>query len=444
MNQTTAVALEKAYQLIRAGNLREARAILLPILRANQNIADAWYLLAHALTDPEKRLIAFQEVLRLEPANPSAKKQVAKLLAARAAVSKQKERKKQLGFGAMMGCMGLMGTTTFLLCLMMAGTAWWFSRNDIHTVAAATLIATAASSPTRQPEPTQTLVPLPSATLIAPTISAVIVKRAEEQVLSPITSTPAATASAQATVDVRLTPKYWREWPNVPTLSAKAKGILKAAAGNPALDFSTFSRVGDCQLTTGTFLGGYVTGKYPIPDGLGPTVAYFHNAIITESITASNGLGVNSVLNPIFAAGAGHNECGADETPLDCELRIRHPVIVVVAMGTNWVPHAEISFEKYLRMVVDRVLETGALPILATKADNVEQDWKLNLAIAQVAYDYDLPMVNVWRSVQDLPNHGLEAPKNIYLTGNAWSRRNHVWLQTLDETRLFFEKNPQK
>ncbi len=148
-------------------------------------------------------------------------------------------------------------------------------------------------------------------------------------------------------------------------------------------------------------------------------------------------MGVNSVLNPIFAAGAGHNECSADETPLNCELRIRRPAVVVVAMGTNWVPHAEVSYEKYLRQVVERILQTGALPILATKADNIEGDWKLNEAAAQVAYDYDLPLVNVWRSVQDLPNHGLELPKNIYLTGDAWMRRNSVWLQTLDETRLF-------
>ena len=141
---------------------------------------------------------------------------------------------------------------------------------------------------------------------------------------------------------------------------------------------------------------------------------------------------MNSVLNPMFGLSAGYNECGANETPLDCELRIRKPVVVMVAMGTNWVPHAEVSYEKYLRMLVDRILASGALPILATKADNIEQDWKLNEAAAQVAYDYDLPLVNVWRSVQDLPNHGLESPKNIYLTGDAWMRRNRIWLETLD------------
>jgi len=109
-------------------------------------------------------------------------------------------------------------------------------------------------------------------------------------------------------------------------------------------------------------------------------------------------------------------------------------------MGTNWMPNGELSFEKYLRVVVERILETGALPILATKADNIEGDWKLNQAIAQVAYDYELPLVNVWRSVQDLPNHGLESPKNIYLSGDGWMRSNYAWLDMLEKVRKVIAK----
>jgi hypothetical protein len=111
-------------------------------------------------------------------------------------------------------------------------------------------------------------------------------------------------------------------------------------------------------------------------------------------------------------------------------------------MGTNWSSHAEISYEKYLRQVVDRILETGALPILSTKADNVEEDWKLNEVTARVAYEYDLPLVNVWRAVQFLPNHGLdpESPKGVYLTGDGWLVRNDAWLRTLDLVRHTIEQ----
>jgi pimeloyl-ACP methyl ester carboxylesterase len=83
-NQTTA-AIQNAYQLIKAGKHREAQAILIPIVREDQDIADAWYLLGFALGDPEKRLYAFQQVLRIDPSNQPAQKQIARLLAEKSA-----------------------------------------------------------------------------------------------------------------------------------------------------------------------------------------------------------------------------------------------------------------------------------------------------------------------------------------------------------------------
>jgi hypothetical protein len=244
------------------------------------------------------------------------------------------------------------------------------------------------------------------------------------------------TNSFSPTPDSRLKPNYWREWPVSPDLSPRAREILQKAILNPDLDLHTFSKVGDCQMTSGTFLNGFANGIYSIPDGYDETVSWFSNSMKSESVTAANGLGISSVLNPMFGLAAGNTQCQNNETPLDCELRSSQPVVVLIAMGTNWAPNAELSFENYLRVVVERIMETGAIPILATKADNIEQDWKLDLAIAQVAYDYDLPLVNVWRSVQDLPNHGLESPKNIYLTGDGWMRTNYAWLDILEKVRL--------
>ncbi len=244
------------------------------------------------------------------------------------------------------------------------------------------------------------------------------------------------TASPTSTPDTRLTAHYWREWSIVPELSPHAEAILQKAIMNA--DPHSFSKVGDCQMTSGTFLAGYANGKYMIPAGYEDTVAWFAESMLSESVTAERGLGISSVLNPMFGLSAGYDQCLRNETPLDCELRTRRPMVVLIGMGTNWIPNAAVSFEKYLRQVVDTVLETGALPILATKADNVEGDWKLNEAIAQVAYDYDLPLVNVWRSVHDLPGKGLE--RKIYLTPDGWMRRNQAWLLTLDRVR---EKLPE-
>ena len=258
-------------------------------------------------------------------------------------------------------------------------------------------------------------------------------------VVATATDVPSATPALVATPtdDTRLLSRYWREWPIIPDFSPKAKQILSQARRNQLLDLTGFSKVGDCQMVSGIFLGGYARGQYPIPSGREATVTWFAESMMRDSVTSSVGLGVNSVLNPMFGYAAGHQECEPKESPIACELRLSRPVVVMIAMGTNWKPNAEVSFEKHLRILVEQILEFGSLPILSTKADNVEMDWKLNLAIAKVAYDYDIPLVNVWRAVQDLPDRGLmPPPKDTYLSPDGWMRRNRVWLETLNHLHL--------
>ncbi len=137
----------------------------------------------------------------------------------------------------------------------------------------------------------------------------------------PSTVTLTLVHSGTPTPDTRLTAHYWREWATVPELSERARTILQYAIMNSELDLHIFSKVGDCQMTSGTFLGGFANGKYPIPEGYKATVKWFSVSMESESITAANGLGINSVLNPLFGRAAGYSQCGRHETPLDCELR---------------------------------------------------------------------------------------------------------------------------
>lgn len=71
--------LQKAYEAIQAGKRNEAFLILEPIIRVRPNNADAWYLLGFVLLDHEKRIHAFEQVLRLDPDNQPAQRQLAKL-----------------------------------------------------------------------------------------------------------------------------------------------------------------------------------------------------------------------------------------------------------------------------------------------------------------------------------------------------------------------------
>ncbi|NWF69681.1 MAG: tetratricopeptide repeat protein [Chloroflexi bacterium] len=65
--------LDRAYQLIEADNLSEARAILGPLVAQEPNNADAWWLYAHALDDPGQARSALQNVLRINPDYPEAR-----------------------------------------------------------------------------------------------------------------------------------------------------------------------------------------------------------------------------------------------------------------------------------------------------------------------------------------------------------------------------------
>ena len=80
MDQTTAAALQNAYQHIKAGKRQEAQALLLPLVRANPNLAEAWYLLGYALTDADKRLDCFRQVVRIDPGNQAAQREITRLL----------------------------------------------------------------------------------------------------------------------------------------------------------------------------------------------------------------------------------------------------------------------------------------------------------------------------------------------------------------------------
>ena len=86
------------------------------------------------------------------------------------------------------------------------------------------------------------------------------------------------------------------------------------------------------------------------------------------------------------------------------------------------------------------------LPILATKADNLEKDNSINAAIVRLAYEYDLPLWNYWAAVQGLPHQGLQtdgahltwAPNHFEDPANmkfAWPVRNLTALQALDAVR---------
>jgi predicted Zn-dependent protease len=79
MNDKTTTILQKANELIETGRPQEALVMLSRLIRADADIAEAWYLLGLALDDSPKKLYAFRQVLRLDPSNRAAQEQVDRL-----------------------------------------------------------------------------------------------------------------------------------------------------------------------------------------------------------------------------------------------------------------------------------------------------------------------------------------------------------------------------
>ena len=103
-------------------------------------------------------------------------------------------------------------------------------------------------------------------------------------------------------------------------------------------------------------------------------------------------------------------------------------------METGFEGRTAAVYEQYMRQIIEYALAQGALPILATKADNFEGDHSINLTTARLALEYDLPLWNFWRAAQPLPNHGMDAVRNdkFHISVEAWNVRSFTGLQALD------------
>jgi hypothetical protein len=239
----------------------------------------------------------------------------------------------------------------------------------------------------------------------------------------------------------------WMEMPVVPTgVSDRARQIYEHGLlqGN---DPTHFSIIGDCQNVSSYFLSTFDNpGDYSLGDEyayLQPTIEYYQGSFSRVSLAVRGGFNAAAVISPLRSD---PKSCNPNESPLDCELRTWNPSVVIVSMETWWSDKPAEEYDKYMRRVLDRIIETGALPIIATKADNLEGDHAINATVAQIAYEYEIPLWNFWAAVQPLPAHGL-TDDGFHLTfarnffddpsrmKTAWPWRNLTALQTLDSVR---------
>ena len=246
----------------------------------------------------------------------------------------------------------------------------------------------------------------------------------------------------------------WKQMPAVPTEISDSMRAVYEHGLEMGNDPTHFSIIGDCQNVSSYFLSVF---EHPDQFSLGeeysylqPTIDYYQGSFARKSLAVKGGFNVAAILSPLRSD---PKSCNKNESPLDCELRMWKPSVVFVSMETWWSEKPAEVYDKHMRQIIDRILETGAVPIIATKADNLEGDHSINSTIAQIAYDYEIPLWNFWTAVQPLPNHGLSSD-HFHLTfarnffddrvrmKSAWPWRNLTALQTLDVVRRGLMEQP--
>ncbi|MBN2557056.1 MAG: SGNH/GDSL hydrolase family protein [Anaerolineales bacterium] len=266
----------------------------------------------------------------------------------------------------------------------------------------------------------------------------------EEQTTAPAASQSMSTATVLA--EAASDPDAWMELPVIPEFSSRAVEIYLQgmAMGN---DPHAFAKVGDCQNVPSMYLS-----MFDIPNAfslgveyadLQVTIDWYAGSFARESEAVRRGFNAASLVSAFWSD---PEVCEPGETPLQCEIRLHNPSIAIISLETWWEGAPE-NYEGYLRNIVEETIDAGVLPVLATKADNVEGDHHINRIIAMLAAEYDIPLWNFWRAVQPLPNHGL-SEDGFHLTfaasyfddpermESAWPWRNLTALQVLDAARI--------
>jgi LysM repeat protein len=175
----------------------------------------------------------------------------------------------------------------------------------------------------------------------------------------------------------------------------------QALGNNP----HAFSKVGDCNSELPFFLGRFDSGDYELGPYayLQPAIDHFGGSFGRQSMAVWTGSHAWSVLDPIWARPA---LCLPGESPLGCEFRLHRPSVVLIRLGTNEA-HSPALFEQHMRAIIEYAMAQGVIPVLGTKADQLEGSDRINDIVRQLAAEYEMPLWDFGRVAGTVPGRGL-------------------------------------
>jgi hypothetical protein len=195
---------------------------------------------------------------------------------------------------------------------------------------------------------------------------------------------------------------------------------------------NVFTTVGDSNTVNGDFMrpvgmDGYCDlGEYT---HLQETIDFFmtveprpeqENSFLNDSVAAVMGLSTAGALDPFWSE---PYICKRNENPLNCEYRLVRPSVALIMLGQVDINYSEIDTETYrsnMEQIVQTTIDQGVIPVLSTivflpeREAQWEQSMQFNWVLVDIAEVYEIPIINLWRAVQTLPNSGI-GPDNSHL-----------------------------
>jgi hypothetical protein len=222
----------------------------------------------------------------------------------------------------------------------------------------------------------------------------------------------------------------------VPKITPAQRAIWQRSSSQ-GKDVSMFTVIGDCNSQPPVYVQRVATGEFDssrVEPRLQAVVQRFSDAFGRISLAAKGGFGTANMLDPTWADGA---LCGVKQGPFECEVWVSRASVVFIELGTGdqltWQ-----DFEKNYRPLVRLTLDKGALPVLVTKADDIEtstgaQPGFINAIVRKTAAEFGVPLYDFHAATRTLPNLGLidEGDKDFHLNAAGIDRHLEGTLQTL-------------
>ncbi len=335
--------LQQGIATFKSGNKEDARKIFISFVKHNPQSEPGWKWMYNVSRTSKERVYCLEQILQINPGNTRARQLLDQIITHsteqdslytdKTRTGSPRVRKSNINIvliGAvtivvLVACFGLTFASARLASNNDKGNHCFFLGLNGKQLCFSSFqsLPQAAGAPVSSTPFVNLINPTISAATTAPKITFLPTLTHPPSVRLTPTVTVAPMNLAASGPDLGLTASLWRKWEIVPDFSLRTQEILREALRNPNLDPHTFIKVGDCQMVAGTFLAGYANGKYRLPGGMSETVQWFSESMLADNITAVNGYGINTVLDPAFGLSAGHKQCLPNETPLDCELRTR-------------------------------------------------------------------------------------------------------------------------